>query len=79
MAPTRLTGAVQRCRHICEAASREEAGSDACSMPCTGSVASTPRASLSGSGPVSDAVYLRHLSRVLDERLDDIHPADFQL
>ena len=64
---------------MCDSAVREEAGgqdtakASASANGCT----VTPRASLSGASPVSDAVYLRHLSAVLDERLADIHPEDF--
>ena len=40
------------------------------------SAPATPRSSTSGAVPVSDAVYLRHLSALLDEYLEDIAPED---
>ena len=36
----------------------------------------TPRRSAAGAVPASDAVYLRHLSALLDEYLEDIVPPD---
>lgn len=70
------------CRVACERGVREEEASDAgrsALVPLSrgSSTTVTPRSSLSGAGgPVSDAVYLRHLSALLDEYLLDIASED---
>jgi hypothetical protein len=67
-------------RLVCDRALREEASAEHSQLAVvpshSSSQSSTPRTSTSASVLISDAIYLRHLSMLLDEYLQDIDPAD---
>jgi hypothetical protein len=62
------------CRWACERAAREEADADPNPLAIVYAPSGGPTTRTSGTSavPISGAAYLRHLSKLLDEYMDDV-------